>query len=49
VTGRTIGAEEVKTVLATMPTKNELMGQVAGLLAAGPQRLVRVFVRFRAG
>lgn len=42
VTGRTIGSEEVKTVLATMPTKHELMGQVAGLLAAGPQRLVRV-------
>ena len=42
VSGRMLGADEVKTVLATTPTKQELLARTAGLLAAGPQRLVQV-------
>ncbi len=39
LSGRLLTADEVKNVLATMPNRDELMGKMAGLLLAGPQKL----------
>jgi large subunit ribosomal protein L10 len=41
VTGGALGTDEVKNVLANMPTRPELLGRMAGLLAAGPSKLAR--------
>jgi large subunit ribosomal protein L10 len=39
LSGRLLSADEVKNVLATMASHEELMGKMAGLLLAGPQKL----------
>ena len=39
LSGRLLNADEVKNVLATMPSHEELLGKMAGLLMAGPQKL----------
>lgn len=42
VTGRMLSAQEVQSVLATLPSRNELLGTMAGLIDAGPGKLHRV-------
>ncbi len=39
ITGRAMSADEVKNVLATMPSREELLARMAGLIKAGPQKL----------
>ena len=39
VKGRKLSAEEVKFVLATLPTRAELLGRLAGMMNSGPQKL----------
>ncbi len=39
ISGRVLTADQVKNVLATMPSREELLAQMAGLLYAGPQKL----------
>lgn len=41
VSGKLLDANGVKFVLATLPTREELLGRMAGLVAAGPTKLVR--------
>lgn len=42
VSGRMLSPAEVKDVLATMPTREELLGTMAGMLINGPQKLAGV-------
>jgi large subunit ribosomal protein L10 len=40
--GKLLGAQEVKSILATLPTRPQLLAAMAGLLAAGPAKLARL-------
>ena len=40
--GKVLSAEEVKSVLATMPSREELLAQMAQMMNSGPQRLYNV-------
>jgi len=40
--GKLISAQEVKTMLATLPTRPQLLAIMAGLIAAGPTKLARL-------
>jgi large subunit ribosomal protein L10 len=39
VAGRKLSAEEVKSVLSVIPTRPQLLGQLAGMMNSGPQKL----------
>ncbi len=40
--GKLLGAEEVKNILATLPTRPQLLATMAALIAAGPTKVARL-------
>jgi large subunit ribosomal protein L10 len=42
ISGRALSEAEVKTVLATMPGREELLAGLAGLLSGGPAMLYQI-------